>query len=69
MDNNTPSEKTHMELEAAETALEHIMSELNNDPSKAQSHKHYLAGVIDTLEECGEISEETRGNLYSIYCF
>lgn len=54
-------------LEETKTYLEKIMLQL--DPSNREYHGHYLAGVIDTLCEKGDITENIRGECYPIYCF
>lgn len=67
MENPNPIEQDQA-LSDATTYLEKIMLGLNPN-SNRECHKNYLAGVLDTLKECGKISEEIRGKLYETYCF
>lgn len=55
-------------LEEARTEVEKIMMHLNGDVSD-ENHRHYLAGVIDTLSDHHIVSEDTRNVLYEEYCF
>ncbi len=56
------------QLETARTHIEKLMMEVDPKDSD-ENHRHYFAGVIDTLADLEEISERTREILYAQYCF
>lgn len=55
-------------LEDARNHIEKLMMELD-EKSSDDNHRHYLAGVVDTLADLEEISENEREILYAQYCF
>jgi hypothetical protein len=60
--------KTELDIDNGRNELEKLMMGLSPEITE-EARRSYLAGYIDCLARCGQISEETRGILYSEYAF
>jgi len=60
--------ENQMDVENARTNIEKIMMSLPSERTETE-RRMYLAGVIDTWGQMEVVSEETRGNLYTEFCF
>lgn len=60
--------ENQMDIEVARDNVEKVMLGLPATRTDTE-RRMYLAGVIDTYQQFEMISEQTRGNLYTEFCF
>ena len=60
--------ENQMGIEVARDNVEKVMLGLPAERTETE-RRMYLAGVIDTYQQLEVISEETRGILYTEFCF